>query len=88
MGKIEVVNPQFCSSRVASRGILLAESQSDEFNQSNAPDSSQAQSLEMVEFQSPSTSGMPASSVSRFKEKFKRLWLSAVQRWPTVYFLF
>ncbi|XP_044472104.1 peroxisome biogenesis factor 10 [Mangifera indica] len=72
------------SSRVASRGILLAESQSDEFNQSNAPNSSQAQSLEMVEFQSPSTSGMPASSVSRFKEKFKRLWLSAVQRWPTM----
>ncbi|XP_031270547.1 peroxisome biogenesis factor 10 [Pistacia vera] len=72
------------SSRVASRGVLLAESQSDEFYRSNAPNSSQTQSSEMVEFQSPSTSRMPSSAGLRLKEKFKRLWLSAVQRWPMV----
>ncbi|KAJ0090314.1 hypothetical protein Patl1_13793 [Pistacia atlantica] len=72
------------SSRVASRGVLLAESQSDEFYRSNVPDSSQTQSSEMVEFQSPSTSRMPSSAGLRLKEKFKRLWLSAVQRWPAV----
>ncbi|KAK3213234.1 hypothetical protein Dsin_017940 [Dipteronia sinensis] len=68
------------SSRVASRGIVLAESQSDELYINNAPESSQVQYLEMAESPSPSASG----AVSRLKEKMKGFWLSAVQRWPTM----
>ncbi|TXG61802.1 hypothetical protein EZV62_013165 [Acer yangbiense] len=68
------------SSRVASRGIVLAESQSDELYSNNAPESSQVRYLEMTESPSPSASG----AVSRLKEKMKGLWLSAVQRWPTM----
>ncbi|KAK0571616.1 hypothetical protein LWI29_018914 [Acer saccharum] len=68
------------SSRAASRGIILAESQSDELYSNNAPESSQVRYLEMTESPSPSASG----AVSRLKEKMKGLWLSAVQRWPTM----
>ncbi|KAL5786429.1 hypothetical protein ACOSQ2_008821 [Xanthoceras sorbifolium] len=68
------------SSRVASRGIILAESQSDELFGSSAPESSQVQYLELAE--SPSSSAPGA--MSRLKEKLKGLWLSAVQRWPTM----
>lgn len=73
----------FFSSRVASRGIVLAESQSDEFDRYNAAGSSRDQFLEMMESPSPSAPTI-ASAVSRLKEKLNGLRLYAIQRWPTV----
>lgn len=71
------------SSRVASRGIALAESQSDEFDRYNAAGSSRDQSLETME--SPSSSAPRVSSaVSRLKEKLNGLRLYVIRRWPMV----
>lgn len=73
----------FFSSRVASRGIALAESQSDEFDRYNAAGSSRDQSLETME--SPSSSApRVASAVSRLKEKLNGLRLYVIRRWPMV----
>ncbi|KAJ4708962.1 Peroxisome biogenesis factor 10 [Melia azedarach] len=72
------------SSRVASRGIALAESQSDELDRYDAPGSSRDQSLEMIESPSSSASRVSQSAVSRLKQKFKELCLYAIQRWHTV----
>ncbi|GMH10760.1 hypothetical protein Nepgr_012601 [Nepenthes gracilis] len=72
------------SSRVASRGIVLAESQSDELNDSNAPSSSQLQSPVHPEIPSSSASGVSNSPISRLKEKLQRLSVYAIQRWPSV----
>ncbi|KAL8152311.1 hypothetical protein V2J09_010071 [Rumex salicifolius] len=71
------------SSRVASRGIILAESHSEEFSNNRAP-SSELQSSVNVETPSSSTSGRYVSVLSRLKEKFRRLQMSAIERWPAM----
>ncbi|XP_021744299.1 peroxisome biogenesis factor 10-like isoform X1 [Chenopodium quinoa] len=68
------------SSRIASRGMFLTESHSDDFSVSNAPSNSQTGS----ETSTSSTSQVSRSSLSRLKEKFRRLRLYIIQRWPTV----
>ncbi|KAL8223539.1 hypothetical protein R6Q57_019014 [Mikania cordata] len=67
------------SSRIASRGIALTESLSDDLETSG---SSQDQ---LSVFQASSSSPMVSiSRFSRLKEKIGRLWLHTVQRWPAV----
>ncbi|KAL0009624.1 hypothetical protein SO802_011126 [Lithocarpus litseifolius] len=73
----------FVSSRVVSRGIVLADSQSDEPYNTNAPGSSHVQSSTVTNLPPSSTSGVSVSLI-RLEEKFNGLWLYAVQRWPTV----
>ncbi|GAB4836953.1 peroxisome bioproteinsis factor 10 [Ancistrocladus abbreviatus] len=72
------------SSRVASRGIVLAESQTEELNERNVPSGSQLQYSGSLEAPSSSSSGVSTYSISRFKEKLRSLWLHAVRRWPSV----
>ncbi|XP_059662038.1 peroxisome biogenesis factor 10 [Cornus florida] len=72
------------SSRVASRGIVLADSLSGDLYDNNSPGSSQVQSSAVTEMPSSSASAASVSLLSRLKEKISRLWLSAVQRWPSV----
>ncbi|XP_059455402.1 peroxisome biogenesis factor 10 [Corylus avellana] len=72
------------SSRVASRGIVLAESQSDEPYDNNAPGSVHVQSSAVIDLPSSSTSGASVSSPRWLKEKLNGLWLYALRRWPTV----
>ncbi|KAK1369389.1 Peroxisome biogenesis factor 10 [Heracleum sosnowskyi] len=68
------------SSRVASRGIALNDSLSDELFGYEAAGSSHARSPVLIDV-SPSTS---VSAVSRLRQKIKGLWLYAVQRWPSM----
>ncbi|KAL5559522.1 hypothetical protein UlMin_035733 [Ulmus minor] len=76
------------SSRVASRGLVLADSQSDDFYGSNASGSTQVHSSVAADGSSTSTSTStsraPVSALSRLKEKFNRLWFYAIQRWPAM----
>nr|POF10973.1 peroxisome biogenesis factor 10 [Quercus suber] len=71
------------SSRIVSRGIVLADSQSDEPYNNDASGSSHVQSSTVTNLPPSSTSGVSVSLI-RLKEKFNGLWLHAVQRWPTV----
>ncbi|KAF5468702.1 hypothetical protein F2P56_012838, partial [Juglans regia] len=71
------------SSRAASHGIVLADSQSDDAYNDSAPGSGHVQSLAETNLSS-STSRGSISFVRRLKENLNRLWLYAVQRWPTV----
>ncbi|KAL2896888.1 Peroxisome biogenesis factor 10 [Bienertia sinuspersici] len=68
------------SSRMASRGMFLAESHSYDFSDRNTPVGSQLSS----ETPSSSTSQTSTSSLSRLKERYRQLQLYIIQRWPTV----
>ncbi|XP_038690131.1 peroxisome biogenesis factor 10 isoform X1 [Tripterygium wilfordii] len=68
------------SSRVASRGIVLADSQYEELYSNDAIGSSQVQSFRTIETPSSSDTSVPA--FSRLKQKLIQFWLHAVQRWP------
>ncbi|KAK9699702.1 hypothetical protein RND81_08G190300 [Saponaria officinalis] len=68
------------SSRIASRGMLLADSNSDDFDENNAHLSSQSGNGNP----SPSTSQVSASSLAILKDKLRRWRLYLTQRWPTV----
>ncbi|XP_076936881.1 peroxisome biogenesis factor 10-like [Bidens hawaiensis] len=68
------------SSRIASRGIALTESLSDDFETSG---SSQDQ-LSAIQSSSSPSPVVSVSRFSRFKENFSRIWLHTVQRWPAV----
>lgn len=81
----ENTNYLFCSSRVAARGIAIADAQADELYGNTVPGSSQVQSSAITEIPSSSASGASLSVLSRLKEKFNQSWLYAVQRWPVVY---
>ncbi|XP_058078772.1 peroxisome biogenesis factor 10 isoform X2 [Magnolia sinica] len=72
------------SSRVAARGIIMADSQSEDFYGDDDPVRNQVQSSVAAESPSSSTTRVPMSALSRLKEKFHRLWLLAVQKWPSV----
>ncbi|KAI3814793.1 hypothetical protein L1987_14437 [Smallanthus sonchifolius] len=68
------------SSRIASRGIALTESLSDDLETSG---SSQDQ-LSVIQASSSPSPVVSISRFSRLKEKIGRLWLHTVQRWPAV----
>uniref|UniRef100_A0A803NFT4 RING-type E3 ubiquitin transferase n=1 Tax=Cannabis sativa TaxID=3483 RepID=A0A803NFT4_CANSA len=70
------------SSRVASRGIVLADSLSEDPYGSNSDRVNS--STMMIDSSSTSTSEQSVSALSRLKQKFNRLWLSGIQRWPVV----
>ncbi|XP_021662971.2 peroxisome biogenesis factor 10 isoform X2 [Hevea brasiliensis] len=70
------------SSRVASHGITLADSMSEEPYSNYAPGSSQIQTSVMIDLPSSSTTGASVSLLSRLRQKFSGLWLHAVRRWP------
>uniref|UniRef100_A0A2P2K087 RING-type E3 ubiquitin transferase n=1 Tax=Rhizophora mucronata TaxID=61149 RepID=A0A2P2K087_RHIMU len=72
------------SSRIASRGIVLANSQSDELYGNDGQGISQDQSSLVLENQPASPSSSSVSSLLRIKQKILGLWLHAVRRWPTV----
>ncbi|KFK32514.1 hypothetical protein AALP_AA6G252600 [Arabis alpina] len=65
------------SSRAATQAVTFAESQSDEF----FGDSTVERIMDLPGSSEMETS---ASALSRFKDRFKRLWHRAVQRWPVV----
>lgn len=67
------------SSRIASQGISLSDSLSDDFHADRIAGSTQIQSSESVEIPVAST-----SAFSRFKAKIVGLWSSAIQRGPSV----
>ncbi|OMO86464.1 hypothetical protein COLO4_21126 [Corchorus olitorius] len=72
------------SSRIASRGITLADLQSDEVYSNNASERSQEQSSTGIEVSSPSESRASVSALSRLKQKLSGMWLRAIQRWPAI----
>lgn len=71
----------FCSSRVAARGILLADSNSEGFNDDN--DQVPADATSRL-----SSEEVSLSSLSCLRARIRRLQHSAIQRWPLVNFLF
>lgn len=73
-----------CSSRIASRGIALTDSLSDDLYGENALASSQVQPPAVVEAPTSSAPGASFSVLSRLKEKLSGLWLYAIRRWPVV----
>ncbi|KAL5995364.1 hypothetical protein ACLOJK_025422 [Asimina triloba] len=65
-------------SRIQSRGIIMAESQLQDNNPVRTP------VQPSVSAENPSPSTLRVSTVlSRLKDKFHRLWLLVVQKWPT-----
>lgn len=68
------------SSRVASRGIMLADSLSDEFYGENASSGSSV----TMETQPSSTPGYSTSYLMRLRAKINRLWLQTLRCWPSV----
>lgn len=74
----------FCSSRVASRGITLADAYSDESYGINALGNNGDESIMTAGAVSSSTGRENVSALSRLRRRLYALWLSAVQRWPAV----
>ncbi|KAK9946217.1 hypothetical protein M0R45_011692 [Rubus argutus] len=72
------------SSRAANRGILLADSQSEELYSVNAMMSDDVQSSSITHTSSPSSAQASVSALTRLKQRFNAFWLSAVRKWPTV----
>ncbi|XP_009768856.1 peroxisome biogenesis factor 10 isoform X1 [Nicotiana sylvestris] len=72
------------SSRVASRGITLADSMADYTFGDVRSSSNEAEASATVEIQSSSTSTPSISALSRLKAKIRDFWLYAVRRWPSV----
>ncbi|RZC49363.1 hypothetical protein C5167_017776 [Papaver somniferum] len=71
------------SSRMAARGMRLADSQFDEMYGYNSRGRNETQSTSITESSTSSLTG--ASTVlSRSKERLNRLWLYAVQKWPNM----
>ncbi|XP_045818866.1 peroxisome biogenesis factor 10-like isoform X3 [Trifolium pratense] len=75
------------SSRIASRGIILADYESAEsYYGENARGSSSSRVYATSELSTSSTSGQSTSTLTRLKEKLGGFWLHMVQRWPTVHY--
>ena len=75
----------FGSSRVASRGIVLSDSQfDDDFFGSEAFGSTLVSSAVTVDGPSTSSLEQSVSTFTRLKQRVNRLWIRAVQRWPVV----
>lgn len=74
----------FRSSRVASRGIVLADSQSDDVFGNDAWESNRVNSPVMIDNPTTSSSERSVSAITSLKQKIYRLWFYAVQRWPAV----
>ncbi|XP_070009011.1 peroxisome biogenesis factor 10 isoform X2 [Nicotiana sylvestris] len=72
------------TSRVASRGITLADSMADYTFGDVRSSSNEAEASATVEIQSSSTSTPSISALSRLKAKIRDFWLYAVRRWPSV----
>ncbi|KAI3980221.1 hypothetical protein MKX01_033362 [Papaver californicum] len=71
------------SSRMAARGMILADLQFDELYGGNSRARNEIQSTSTIESSTSSLTG--ASTVlTRSKERLNRLWLFAVQKWPTL----
>ncbi|KAG1342657.1 putative peroxisome biogenesis factor 10 [Cocos nucifera] len=70
------------SSRMAARGIILADSQFGELYGSDHPRRDQVQSSDAAE--SSTSTSVPMSALSKFRERLHGLWLQAIQKWPTV----
>ncbi|XP_073106693.1 peroxisome biogenesis factor 10-like isoform X2 [Elaeis guineensis] len=70
------------SSKMAARGIILADSQFGELYGSDHPRRNQVQSSDAAE--SSTSTSVPISALSKFRERLDGLWLQAIQKWPTV----
>ncbi|KAI3847400.1 hypothetical protein MKW98_032726, partial [Papaver atlanticum] len=71
------------SSRMAARGMRLADSQFDELYGNNSRGRNETQSTSTTESSTSSLTG--ASTVLlRSKERLNRVWLYAVQKWPNM----
>lgn len=79
---MDMVHLVLASSRMASRGMALNDTQFEESGESNHPTRDTIQSSDIDE--NSSSRGIIVSPLSRFKENFRALWLSAIQRWPSV----
>ncbi|KAK4412680.1 Peroxisome biogenesis factor 10 [Sesamum alatum] len=72
------------SSRIASQGITMADSLSDDIIDNETISNSQIQPSVSAEMSSSLNSGVPLSALSRLKGRITGLWLYAVRRWPSV----
>ncbi|CAI9755748.1 unnamed protein product [Fraxinus pennsylvanica] len=72
------------SSRIASRGITMADSLTDDPYEDEVTSNSQTQSSTSIQMPSTSASTGPLSALSRLKTKITGLWLYTVQRWPSM----
>ncbi|PIA48556.1 hypothetical protein AQUCO_01400860v1 [Aquilegia coerulea] len=72
------------SSRVAARGIMLSDSHSSEIYGDDTDGENQVQSLVSTGRLSSSPSSGSFSVFTRLKQKFYRMWLLAVQKWPNI----
>ncbi|KAG5555919.1 hypothetical protein RHGRI_006539 [Rhododendron griersonianum] len=76
------------SSSVASRGVTLSDSLSDDLYGDDVSERNQDQSHTVAELTSSSASEAPVSALSRWKLKINGLWLYAVRKWPSVTLFF
>ncbi|KAG1326196.1 putative Peroxisome biogenesis factor 10 [Cocos nucifera] len=74
------------SSRMAAHGIILAGSQFGELYGRDNPRSNQVQSSDAAE--SSTSTSVPISVLSKFRERLRGLWWQATQKWPTVFEFF
>ena len=72
---------------MAARGVILADSEPEELHGSSDLGRNLIRSSRS-ENSSSSSTGLSMSALSRLKENFHRLWLWAVQKWPSVCILF
>ncbi|CAL9234232.1 unnamed protein product [Arabidopsis halleri] len=70
------------STRAATQAVTFDES--DEFFGDNPVSGSHIHSARMIDLPSSSQIETSASVVSRLKDRLKRLWHQAIQRWPVV----
>lgn len=75
----------FASSRVAARGIILADSPSEELPGTDTDARNQVYYSMSAEGPSSSAPGVSRSAHSTLKQKFRGLWLYAVRKWPSVW---
>lgn len=72
------------SSRIASRGISMADLLSDDTTDIETTSGSQSQMFASDELTSSLHSGVPVSALSRLKARIAGMLSSAVRRWPSV----
>ncbi|XP_073301567.1 peroxisome biogenesis factor 10 [Primulina huaijiensis] len=73
------------STRIASRGITMADELHGDLNDDATISNSQIQSSSGAENSTSLSSRVFVSALSRLKSRITGMWLTAVQRWPSVF---
>ncbi|KAK6119689.1 hypothetical protein DH2020_046557 [Rehmannia glutinosa] len=72
------------SARIASRGITMADSLSDDIIENENTPNNQIQLSATAEMSSSLNSGVRVSALSKLKSRISGLWLYVVRRWPSI----